>query len=309
MQHPQPVRTIAPEPRKSKSALQWWTGWGPLSVLPCAVLLAFPAAWPRWAFMWALAFAIYCGTKWLTWRRTLVTAPLWKHLGYLLAWPGLDAAAFLNPPRPGSVPRPDAREWLFASAKTALGAAILFAGARLVPPAHPYWRGWVGMIGIVMSLHFGVFHILSCGWRALGVAARPLMNWPLASTSVSEFWGRRWNTAFRDLTHRFLFRPLLPQLGPRGAVLFGFVMSGVIHDVVISVPAAGGYGGPTLFFCWQGAALMAERSAWGKQAGLGRGWRGWLFTAIGLLAPVCFLFHPPFVERIIVPFLHALGAT
>jgi hypothetical protein len=156
-------------------------------------------------------------------------------------------------------------------------------------------------------LHFGTFHLLSCAWRRAGVEARPLMNWPLASASVSEFWGRRWNTAFRDLTHRFLFRPLTARLGPRGALAAGFVFSGLVHDAVISVPAGGGYGGPTLFFTAQGAALLAERSRPGRAAGLGRGWRGWLFTMLVLAVPVGVLFHPPFVLNIIVPFMHALG--
>src|SRR5262249_3022444 len=139
--------------------------------------------------------------------------------------------------------------------------------------------GWVGMVGSILILHFGTFHLLSCAWRSAGVAARPLMNRPLAATGVADFWGKRWNTAFRDLTHRFLFRPLTGLLGPRGAVLAGFLFSGVVHDLVISVPAGGGYGGPTLFFCVQAGALLAERSPLGKRLGLGRGWRGRLFTA------------------------------
>src|SRR5205085_6806357 len=130
---------------------------------------------------------------------------------------------------------------------------------------------WVGMVGLVMALHFGTFHLLSCAWRSAGVEARPLMNNPLASQGVSEFWGRRWNTAFRDLTHTFLFRPLTAWLGPAGALLAGFGFSGLVHDLVISVPARGGYGGPTLFFVVQGVALLAERSAAGRRLGLGRG--------------------------------------
>jgi alginate O-acetyltransferase complex protein AlgI len=140
------------------------------------------------------------------------------------------------------------------------------------------------------------------------VQARPLMNRPLASTSLGEFWSRRWNTAFRDLTHQFLFRPFTARFGPRLGVLAGFLFSGVVHDIVISVPARGGYGGPTLFFAIQGAALMVERSAFGRAIGLGRGVRGRSFAMLVLIAPVGLLFHRPFVVGIMTPFMRALGA-
>jgi len=134
------------------------------------------------------------------------------------------------------------------------------------------------------------------------------MNWPLASVSLSQFWGRRWNTAFRDLTHRFLFRPLAGWLGIRGALFTGFACSGLVHEAVISFPAGGGYGGPTLFFLLQGVGLLIERSRVGRGFGLGAGWRGWLFTMGMLLAPATILFHGPFVTRVVVPFIQAVGA-
>ena len=113
-------------------------------------------------------------------------------------------------------------------------------------------------------------------WMATARCRGPsLMNRPLVSTSLREFWGRRWNTAFRDLTHRFLFRPCASWFGPRWGILAGFLFSGAIHDLVISVPARGGYGGPTAFFAIQGAGDVdrAQRvrppdSAWV------RGWPG-----------------------------------
>jgi len=286
-----------------------WRGMGPIVLLPAAVLLLTPSEWPRWAFMWTLAVAIFVGCKWLTWRRTYVVGlPWWLHVGYLLAWPGLDAAAFLQrDPRP-AISRPGAREWAFALAKLLFGAALFWGGHRLVADERAILLGWVGMAGLVFLLHFGSFHLLSCVWRALGVDAQPLMNNPLASAGVSEFWGKRWNTAFRDLTHRFLFRPLASKLGPHRALAAAFVFSGLVHDVVISVPAGGGYGGPTFFFLIQAAALWAERSRFGRAVGLGRGWRGRLFAVVALVAPAFALFHPPFVTRIVVPFMQVLGA-
>jgi hypothetical protein len=258
--------------------------------------------------MWALAVSIYTACKWLTWQAAPAgTAPGWKHTAYLLAWPGLDATGFLEEEaRPGAA-CPIA-ELCAAAGRLTLGVALLFGVARIVPSEDPYLAGWIGMIGIVLMLHFGVFHLLSCGWRRAGVHARPLMDHPLSSTSLGEFWGRRWNTAFRDLTHQFLFRPLTSVFGPRWAIVAGFLFSGAVHDVVISVPARGGYGRPTIFFAIQGAAMVIERSEFGRQIGLGRGLRGRLFTMVVLIAPVGFLFHRPFVVGIVVPFMRALGA-
>jgi len=282
-------------------------GWLPLLIMPIAVVGLAPAGWPRWAFMWILAASILFGFKWLTWRRRASQcAPLWRHLAYLIAWPGMDAEAFFDPNL--HPPKPNTREWLLASGKLALGLVLFFGLARRAPPRHPYLLGWIGMIGIVMVLHFGAFHLLSCALRTASVEARPLMDHPTASVRLGDFWGRRWNTAFRDLTHRFLFRPLTPLIGARGALFAGFLISGLIHDAVISIPAAGGYGGPTLFFVLQALGLFAERSRTGRRLGLGSGVRGWLFTMAVLILPAPMFFHRPFVTRIIVPFMRAAGA-
>jgi Membrane bound O-acyl transferase family len=271
-----------------------------------------------WIAMWAVAGAVFVGFKALTWLTWLARrrsgdgghdVPVWRHAGYLLAWPGLDADAFLT--RAPAAP-PTGREWMIAAVKIVFGITLVDAGvlgATRVSPDRAYIPAWIGMIGFVLTLHFGLCHLLSCAWRSAGVDARPLMNRPLASTSVGEFWGRRWNTAFRDVTHRFLFRPLTPWLGTYGAIFAGFVFSGVIHDVVLSLPARGGYGGPTLFFLCQALALFAERSVVGRRLGLGHGLTGRVFTAATLLLPLYGLFHPPFVERIVVPFMKALGTV
>jgi hypothetical protein len=250
--------------------------------------------------MWLLAVAIFVACKWLTWSRRKPgdAVPLWRYAAYLLAWPGLDADAFLHS---AVSKRPTVREWLFATSKLALGLGLLFGIVRTVPSDLPYLAGWVGMVGIAFVLHFGLFHLLSCYWRTFGVEAKALMNWPIAAASLSEFWGRRWNTAFRDLTHRFLFRPLAARSGGRWAVFVGFVISGLVHDAVISIPAGGGYGGPTAYFLIQGVGLFLERSRFGKRMGRP-------FTIAVLLGPAVLLFHRPFVLEVVVPFLHVLGA-
>jgi hypothetical protein len=263
--------------------------------------------WPRWSLMWMTALAVYATSKGLTWRATRgMNAPKWRHAAYLLAWPGMDAAAFMEAGTIASCCR--RTEWLRALFNLIAGILLLFVVARAFLAESVYVAGWSGMVGLILTLHFGAFHLLSCFWRMLDLPARPLMNRPLASKSLSEFWGRRWNTAFRDLAHRFVFRPLASRFGPRIGLVGGFLVSGLVHDVVISVPAGGGYGGPTIFFAIQGAAISLERSRLGKRIGLGRGVIGRSFVFAAVIAPLGLLFHRPFVLGVVVPFMHTIGA-
>ncbi len=86
------------------------------------------------------------------------------------------------------------------------------------------------------------------------------------------------------------------------------MVSGLIHDLVISLPARGGYGLPTLYFLLQGAGVSVERSRFGKRLGLGHGLRGWCFMLLFLTVAALALFHPWFVERVILPFMRAIHA-
>jgi alginate O-acetyltransferase complex protein AlgI len=134
------------------------------------------------------------------------------------------------------------------------------------------------------------------------------MSAPLRSTSLSEFWGKRWNLGFRQLAHELIFRPYYRKLGAEMAGLLVFVVSGLIHDLVISLPARAGYGLPTLYFLLQGVGVTVERSRLGQRLGLAHGARGWCFMAVFLTAPVYGLFHPWFVMRVILPFMRAIQA-
>ena len=260
---------------------------------------------PRWAIMWGVAWGLFSILKLLTWaNRTSKSAPVWKHVAYLVAWPGMDVDTFLTVP---ALHPPALGAWAFAFSKMLGGLAVLLLVVPQFPSDQPFLLGWVGMWGIVFLLHFGLFDVLACCWQACGIKAVPIMNWPLRSRSLAEFWGQRWNLAFRDLTHRYLFRPLVPLAGPVGALFMGFVVSGLIHDVVISLPAGGGYGLPTAYFLLQGAALIFERSRWGRALGPGHGWQGWIFAACVVLIPCPLLFHRPFVCGVMFPFLQWLG--
>jgi hypothetical protein len=282
-----------------------WIGWLPIAVLPLTAVACRNLLLP-WVFMWVLSFATYLSLKWVTWwrARLRVAHPAWRSAAYLLAWPGMDAGAFLDASQ--RVPPPLPGTWLWATLQTILGATLLWVVARSIPHANPLLRGWVGMLGLILLLHFGSFQIVALLWQSFGVKANAIMSAPLRSASLGEFWGKRWNLGFRQLSHELIFRPLHRRLGADAAGFLVFVVSGLIHDLVISVPARGGYGLPTIYFLLQGTGVTMEHSRFGRRLGLGQGVGGWGFMMTFLAAPVFWLFHPWFVMRVILPFMQAI---
>jgi hypothetical protein len=277
--------------------------------LPALIVLAglFRNILPAWAFMWALAAAIFYSLKWQTWMRARQTVAhsTARSIAYLLAWPGMDAATFLSTARP---PRPDAIQTLWPAVKTIGGISLLWFCARRVPSNLPLLQGWIGLVGLILILHFGSFELIALAWQSLGVNAQPIMQSPISSHSLSDFWGQRWNLGFRQLSYDLVFNPLHRRIGVAAATMVVFLFSGVIHESVISLPARGGYGLPTAYFLLQGVGVLVERSAAGRVLSLQHGVAGWTYMAIFTAGPAFWLFHPPFIERVALPFMRAIGA-
>jgi hypothetical protein len=293
----------SPNPAE-KSSL--WIGTLPLVVFP-AIAIALRTQMQPWLFMWSLSIAIFAGLKWVTWWRVRGAAhSAGRSLAYLVAWPGMDAETFLDPRKHSA--KPALQEWLWGALKTVLGVVLLWALARRAPAQQPLLRGWIGLFGLIFLLHFGSFHLIALFWQVLGIVADPIMSKPILSETLSEFWGKRWNLGFRQLAHDLIFRPLHRRIGITGAGLLVFVASGLVHDLVISLPAGGGYGLPTGYFMVQGLGVTLERSVLGRQLGLQKGLPAWLFMAIVTAGPAFWLFHPLFVLRVILPFMHAIRA-
>ncbi len=279
--------------------------WLPMAILLGGALAAGPRL-PAWAWMWALSIAVFGGFKWATLAQALgegvrPAAP-WRVPAYLLLWPGMDARGFLT----GTAAGRPAREGAWAALKTGFGAVLLWWVARRM--GSDLLAGWVGMTGLIFLLHFGSFDGLALFWRQQGVDASPLMRAPVRSASLGEFWGRRWNSGFRDLVFGLWFARLKTRYGARTATLTLFLFSGLVHDLVISLPARGGYGLPTAYFLLQGAGLLAEHSR-GLPLARWRGrWQGRVWTWLVVAGPAFWLFHPPFVRRVMLPFFHVIHA-
>jgi hypothetical protein len=263
---------------------------------------------PAWLFMWALSFTIFVALKWMTWwaSHDRLPANIGRSLAYLLAWPGMDADTFLD--TQVQPDRPRLKEWLWATTKTMFGMVLIWVIARRIPEGESLLRGWIGLFGLIFLLHFGSFHLLALFWQTNGINAAPIMSSPILSKTLSEFWGKRWNLGFRQLAHEFIFTPLQRHAGASVAGLLVFVVSGLIHDLVISVPARGGFGLPTAYFVVQGLGVVFERSTLARRIGLQKELPGRIFTLVVTAAPAFGLFHPPFVHRVIILFMQAIHA-
>ncbi|MCE9519943.1 MAG: membrane bound O-acyl transferase family-domain-containing protein [Verrucomicrobia bacterium] len=265
---------------------------------------------PRWAVMWLLAGSLFMlGKAAVLFRIKSTGAPwsMWKTLAWFCTWPGMNLRDF---ERSGQVAKPRSecpRSPVLALTKILLGSFLLWGAARYF--SHPLAAGWCGMIGLILLLHFGVFDLLALFWQSRGYRAVPIMKAPITSLSVAEFWGRRWNSAFRDLAHPFLFIPAARSWGNVAALWLSFAISGLAHELVISVPAGAGFGLPTVYFLTQALGISLEKRAFPKDAARRASPVScWLFTHAFTALPAFILFHPPFVERVMLPFFHSIGA-
>jgi len=281
--------------------------WFPLALFP-ATSAACRGQLPPWVFLWLMAISIFGGCKWVTWRRALKTGlkpSIPRSLGYLVLWPGMDAMSFLDPKatvKKGKMLYP--RGALISGFSSIVVGGLLIWVATIVVILRPEVAGWMTMTGIVLILHFGLFKLLALLWQQAGIPVIPVMCQPLKSSSLAEFWSGRWNTAFTGLVHDLALRPLARRLGINGAIIGVFLISGLVHELVISLPAQGGLGLPTGYFVLQGLGVILARE--GRRWGLNKGIRGRIYTALFTVGPVYWLFHPLFVQKVILPMLAAI---
>jgi alginate O-acetyltransferase complex protein AlgI len=282
-----------------------WLGLVPAAVIGALLVAAWHAT--AWVQMWLTAFAIYAGFKWLTYREVLARRPGVPTRGrvlYGLCWPGMSFTESVSDP-PSREPGRSVARWLAPAAKAFVGAGLVWFAVPAIATDAWLLRGWVGMVGLIMMLHFGTFHLLALALQAAGFNARPNMQTPLLARSLADFWGNRWNTAFNVLADRYGFRPLTPRIGPRAALAVVFLASGLLHEAVITLPAGAGFGLPTAYFALQAIGVLLERRPLIRRRPIVNRIFAWLV----LVAPLGWLFPPGFVRNAVLPMLNAIGAS
>lgn len=228
--------------------------------------------------------------------KTSLTAAQWQR--FALAWLGMR-------PEPFRVPRrPDVRAGrallLAGLRSTLIGLLVLGAARTVAGSVHERIPMVLVLVGASLVLHFGFCSALAGVWRWKGVSVEPLFREPTRATSLTEFWGKRWNLAFSRMTQLAVYRPLSARLGRPVASVVAFMFSGALHEMAISLPVRAGYGGPLAYFGLQAVLVHLERLARDRGVAIeGRWGRAW--TIAGLVLPMPWLFHGPFIRGVLLP--------
>jgi hypothetical protein len=177
--------------------------------------------------------------------------------------------------------------------------SILISGSTLASKI--FFPQLLLLVGLSFILHFGLLNISTAMWRRAGVDVQELFRSPYRSRSLKEFWGKRWNLAFSEMTAVIAFRPLKEKIGSEKAVALSFLLSGLLHEIAISLPVKAGYGLPMLYFLIHAVAMQLESKFLFVQNIVRH--RVWSHVwVMGLLVlPMPLLFHRAFIDGVLRP--------
>jgi hypothetical protein len=158
------------------------------------------------------------------------------------------------------------------------------------------------LIGLSLILHFGMLSISAGGWRLQGANTYLLFRQPATATNLTEFWSKRWNIAFSEMTSVAIFRPLKNKMGSAAALMLAFAFSGWLHELALSVPVNSGYGLPLLYFIIQGMLVLFEKAMTIRNVRfLDNAILARLWVFFWLVVPMPLLFHEQFIKQIVWP--------
>lgn len=166
--------------------------------------------------------------------------------------------------------------------------------------------GPLTLIGLSLVLHFGILNLSTACWRLVGVGVKELFRAPHKSNSLKDFWGKRWNVAFSEMTALIVYKPVKEKGRKLTALIAAFLLSGLLHEVAISFPVQTAYGLPLSYFVIHGVLMIAEeRMAIVKRILAHRIWAH-VWTLSWIIIPLPLLFPSSFFERVLEPLRNEL---
>jgi len=233
-----------------------------------------------------------------------IALTLKQWLTFALAWAGMRAQPFENldtPPLPNALPNIRFGLSRLLAGTLLIALAILLAHCIHITNISYSLISCILLIGLSFILHFGLLSISTGTLRRRGVNVGLLFKSPAKANSLSEFWGRRWNLAFSEMTSVAVFRPLKKHVGAGWALLASFTFSGLLHEVALGLPVNSGYGLPTLYFLMQGILVLVEKRWLQNSFMLNSPLLSKIWTFCWIVLPAPLLFHTQFIKQVVWP--------
>ena len=161
-----------------------------------------------------------------------------------------------------------------------------------LPPLLELWRSVFVSFLAVWMMYFS----MQCNYQFMAIVCivffqqfpsqwPPLFDSPWLSTSLSEFWGRRWHQMIRDAVLNLGSQPFHSLFGRLGGVLGAFFVSGIVHDIELRAFGRGGNSVAIIgFWVMNGVGMVLERiwtKTTGRRVGGVWGWT-WMFGWLAL---------------------------
>lgn len=234
------------------------------------------------ARMVGICVVLLAGMKALVYRAWGGKLSLGRYLVFALGWFGMD---------PGSFGK--RRSGLSWKNDLLLGVLLMVLGTL---GAWVVWKmEWqqilVMFFPMSLGFHFGALRVLKGGLRRAGFPVRTLFPNVLRARGLGDFWSLRWNVGYSQMMQRLIGRSVDRCFGRAWGVMAVFFVSGLLHEVAITLPVNAGYGLPTLYFSVHGLLVVLE-TKWGRSFGK-------VGSLLLVMVPLGFLFPPEFQSEVI----------
>jgi hypothetical protein len=225
---------------------------------------------------------------------------LFQWIAFAIAWFGMRPSLFEQLPASSL---PSANLLIKGVSRIIIGILLLYGSQRAeqVSLSAFFIPQLLLLAGLSLILHFGILNLSTAVWRACGVNVSELFRAPYRSRSLKEFWGKRWNIAFSEMTALIAYRPLKAKIGVEQAVVLSFLFSGLLHEIAISLPVHAGYGFPMLYFVIHAVAMQLEAKSSFVKKIINHQTVSHLWVMMFLILPMPLLFRPEFIQQVLIP--------
>lgn len=148
----------------------------------------------------------------------------------------------------------------FVVAIGAFYVAVHFGAFDLHEPPRLLLRWSAGLVAAV-ALTEAVYGLAALLVRGAGFSIDELHRRPLASRSVKEFWGERWNLTITRFFREHCVKPLARRRLTSLGIVASFLASALLHAYLVLVTVSLAWSLPMfLYFVLQGAFVFVERA-------------------------------------------------